>query len=340
MAVNDFSGWVPIRIYWQGFRPMVDWGYLGARRFSDPFFAQTIYHCVRHPADVLFRHQTPLDALGEITAATPSVRPAGFIFHMSRCGSTLLSQMLAALPQNVVLSEAGPIDDVLRGHFGAPQITDEQRVQWLQWLVAALGRQRHPEEKHLFIKFDCWHVMLLPLIQRAFPDVPWMYLYREPVEVMASGQKQLGGQMIPGVLQPALFGWDAATVGKMSLYEYAARVLAKLCEAGLAHARAGSGKLANYRQLPATLWPELLKYWQVDFSEADVARMLEAAQLDAKNPVLPFAPDSQSKQQSVSPELRQFTHDWLDGIYAQLEAQRQVSGLSSQAEGLTHTSPG
>jgi hypothetical protein len=91
-------------------------GYLGARRFTDPFFAQTINPCVRHPADA-FRHQTPLENLGEIVASQPGCRPTGFIFHMSRCGSTLLSQMLAAALENIVLSEAGPIDDILRAPF-------------------------------------------------------------------------------------------------------------------------------------------------------------------------------------------------------------------------------
>jgi hypothetical protein len=326
--VNDLSGWLPIRIDWQGSRPMVDWGYLGARRFSDPFFTQTINPCVRHPADLLFRHRTPLDTLGEITKATPSVQPAGFVFHMSRCGSTLVSQMLAALPQNIVLSEAGPIDDVLRAHFRDPEITEDQRVRWLQWLVAALACQRNPEEQHLFIKFDCWHVMLLPLIQRAFPSVPWVFLYREPLEVMASAQKQLGGQMIPGVLQPALFGWEIETVGRMSLYEYTARVLARLCETALEHVSAGGGRLVNYLQLPTAIWPELRKYWKVDFSDAEVARMLEAAQMDAKNPVLPFESDSRTKREWISAELRTLTHQWLDGVYEQLEARRQVAGFA------------
>src|SRR5512140_1723358 len=328
MAVNDFSGWIPIRIDWEEDRPMVEWGFLGVCRFSDPFFAQTISQCVRHPADLLFRHRTSLESLGEITASAPTVQPTGFIFHMSRCGSTLVSQMLAALPQNIVLSEAAPIDDVLRAHFRDPRITDEQRVRWLRWLVAALGRRRNPAEQHLFIKFDCWHVMFLPIIQRAFPGVPWIFLYREPLEVMASAQKQLGGQMIPGVLPAALFGWDAATVQRMSLYEYATRVLGRLCEAALEHAGASGGRLANYLQLPASLWPELLKYWQVDFSGADRARMLEAAETDAKNPVLPFEPDSRTKQESVSPELRDLSRQWLEGVYRQLEARRQAIGFA------------
>ena len=317
-----------MRVFWGGSRPMVDWGYLGTRRFTEPFFAQTIAPCVRHPADLLFRHQTPLENLGDIAATQPSVRPTGFIFHMSRCGSTLVSQMLAAAPANIVLSEAGPVDDILRLHFRNPSITDEQRVQWLQRLVSVLAWRRHPAEKNVFIKFDCWHVMFLPLLQRAFPGVPWIFLYREPIEVMASAKKQLGGQMIPGVLQPALFGWDAATVERMSLYEYTARVLAKLCEAALAQARNGNGKLVNYRQLPDAIWPALLEYWRVQFSPDEMKRMSEAAQLDAKNPVLPFASDSQAKRDSASPEFRALTGQWLDEVYQQLEAQRLAHGFA------------
>ena len=303
---------------------MVDWGYLGTRRFTDPFFTQTIHSCVRHPADVLFRHQTPLENLGEIASQHPSLRPAGFIFHMSRCGSTLVSQMLAALPENIVLSEAGPIDDILRGHFRNPGVTEEMRVQLLRSLVNVLAWQRHSAEQNVFIKFDCWHVMFLPLIRKAFPDVPWIFLYREPLEVMASAQKQLGGQMIPGVLQPELFGWDAVAVGGMTLYEYAARVLAKLCEAALAGAHADDGKLVNYRELPTSIWPVLMRHWKVEFSPEQMARMLDAAKLDAKNPVLPFEADSEAKHRSATEESRALTEKWLQPIYQQLESKRQA----------------
>jgi len=325
--MKDFSGWIPTRIFWRDSRPMVDWAYLGGRRFTDPFFAQTVESCLRHPADLLFHHQTPLEELGEIAATQPGLRPTGFIFHMSRCGSTLTSQMLAALPSNIMLSEVEPIDDILGSHFKHPHVTVEQRAQWLRWLVSVLAWRRSPAEKNVFIKFDCWHVMHLPLLQCAFPDVPWIYQYREPVEVMASAMKQLGRQMIPGVLDARMFGWDAATVGKMSLHEYTARVLAKLCETALIETRAGRGKLLNYQQLPAAAWPALLKHWQVDFSAEEVQRMLNAARMNAKNPVLPFAPDSEAKRKSVPSELRELTERWLDGVYQALEAQRRLQGL-------------
>ncbi len=327
--MTDFTGWIPMRIFWRDARPLVDWGWLDQQRFTDPFFAQTIQPCVRHPANLLFRPQTPLENLGEIAARQPSVKPTGFIFHMSRCGSTLISQMLAVAPENIVLSEPGPVDDILRAHFRDPRITEEQRVQWLQWLVAILGWRRQPAEKNLFIKFDCWHALFLPLIQRAFPGVPWIFVYRDPVEVMASHvNRHRGAQMIPTVLDPGLFGWDYEMVSRMSLDEYGARVLAKICEAMLARAQAGEGKFINYRQLPTAVWPELLDYWTAKFSGEENARMLEVAGMNAKNPGQPFEPDGPAKRAAVTAELREITQRWLDPVYQQLETQRLVQGFA------------
>jgi hypothetical protein len=326
--MTDFSGWMPMRIYWRESQPMVDWGHLGARRFTDPFFAQTINHCVTHPADVLFRHQTPLEQLGELTGTQPGLRPTGFIFHMSRCGSTLISQMLAASAENIVLSEPDPVDGVLRAHLRHPNIPEERRVQWLQWLIGALARRRHASEKHLFIKFDCWHARFMPLIQRAFPEVPWVFVYRDPLEVMASHLGHRGAQMIPGVLEASLFGWDQEAISRMGLNEYGARVLAGICEAALAQVRSGQGKLLNYCQLPAAIWPELMRYWGVEFAPDETRRMMEAGRRNAKNPVMPFAADSQAKRDSAPPELRAVTRQWLDGVYQQLESQRLAGGFA------------
>jgi hypothetical protein len=55
--------------------------------------------------------------------------------------------------------------------------------------------------------------------------------------------------------------------------------------------------------------------------------MLDAARLDAKNPVLPFEADSQVKRDSATAEARALTGQWLDGVYQRLESQRQVQEL-------------
>jgi hypothetical protein len=310
--VSDLTGWVPIRYCWENGRPEVDWCYAGTRRFLEPFFDQTVEQFLRLPFNLLFRRQTPVEVLADWQAARPGLAPTGFIFPMSRCGSTLVSQMLAALPQNVVLAEAGPLDGVLRAPLRAPGVTDEQRIAWLRGLVSALGQARNPEEKHLFIKLDSWHTLELPLIQRAFPGVPWIFLYRNPVEVVVSHIRQRGAQMVPGVLDTASFGLDLAAAGQMAAEDYIARVLARICETALdMHQKTGGGMLVNYEQLPAAITAEVASFFGMAWSAEEKERLTAAARFNAKNPYLFFAPDSAEKQQQATDRIRQVADAWV-----------------------------
>ena len=65
MSRLRFDGWVPFRLYWQGSEPGVEWFYLGARRFSEPFFEGTAHFEVQTPFNSLFRFRTPIGALAE-----------------------------------------------------------------------------------------------------------------------------------------------------------------------------------------------------------------------------------------------------------------------------------
>jgi hypothetical protein len=318
----QLAEWVPLRIYWQEAVPMVDWCYLGGIRFTDPFFGQTIGECFRRPFSLLFRHQTPIDLLGELNAAQPGLPPAGFIFHMSRCGSTLITQMLAALPQNVVISEAGPIDFVLSADASAGRVRPEQRSQWLRWVIGALGRRRDAAEAHYFVKFDSWQILHLPLIQQAFPGVPWIFLYRDPVEVLASHRNHAGAQMLPGAIFPPLVPLQPEELARTPMDEYGARVLARICEAGLVQTANGGGKLLNYTQLPGAVETSLLPYFHVAYPAADMERMHQASQRDAKNPALPFESDRRRKQQEAGDRLRSLADRWLTPIYERLETAR------------------
>jgi len=84
------KGWIPIRFFWVDGRPMVDWCLFGNQRLTEPFFEGSILRTMEHPFHHAFRRQTPVEALGEWSVESPGIEPAGFIFHQSRCGSTLI----------------------------------------------------------------------------------------------------------------------------------------------------------------------------------------------------------------------------------------------------------
>jgi gluconate kinase len=320
-STRQLAGWIPIRLYWKREEPMVDWCDLGDLRFTDPFFDQTIGHAMRNPFNAVFRHQTSVRALESLSFENPGLAPAGFIFHMSRCGSTLISQMLAANSRSIVISEAGPVDFALRARPQGKAISDDERVRWLQWLVGAFG-QRRAGENYFFIKFDSWHVLQLPLLRRAFPNVPWIFLYRDPVEVLVSHRNQPGAQMVPGMLNPALFGVDPATLGGMRQEEYGATVLAAILEAAATHAKGTAARLINYTELPEIAWSSLLNHFGVTFSDSEIERMKSAARVHAKNPTQMFEADSAEKKAKAGDLLREISDRRLRPHYERLEAMR------------------
>ncbi|MCP3164270.1 sulfotransferase family protein [Myxococcus qinghaiensis] len=326
LAPDDarLEGWIPARIHVDGEVPRVDWCHLGDKRFTDPFFDETLERRLRNPFALLFRHQTSMETLVARRAVRPGLPVKGLVFHMSRCGSTLLAQLLAALPRHIVLSEASPVDVVLRLHLRLRHVTDEQRIEWLRAVVAALGQRRNPEEEGVFLKLDAWHVLELPLLQRAFPGVPWLFLYRDPVEVMASHQKHRGAHMLPGVLEPARVGLDSGRLSELSLEEYGARVLARLCEAGLRayRERQGPARLLNYRQLQDSAVSQLVDLFKLEPTASEHELLAAAAARDAKNPVLTFEDDTQDKARTVSDTSRAMAERWVREVYDSLEAER------------------
>jgi sulfotransferase family protein len=315
----QLAGWVPVRLYWNDSEPIVDWCFLGEERFVEPFFAQTIELCLRRPFNLLFRHQTSISVLCSWREKSPGLKPSGFIFHMSRCGSTLVAQMLASLSQSVVVSEASPIDSVIRARLRDTQLTEVQQIDWLRSMISALGQRRTGNESHYFIKFDAWNTLDLTLIRKAFPEVPWIFMYRDPVEVLISQLGRRGAHMIPGVIDPLLFGMDIAMATSMSSEEYCASVLATICKAALEHHR--EGRLINYQELPEALL-EPSGFLGVTFTASQIDSMRQVTKVHAKNHSATFEADGARKKQKANEAVREATSKWLYPIYEQLEDAR------------------
>jgi gluconate kinase len=318
MDINLLKNWSPIRVYRRDERLFVDWCYMGAERFTQPFFDDTIERRLQKPFNLLFRHQTPIEFLGELYEQNQGIAPSGFIFHMSRCGSTLAARMLSSPAQNIVLSEPPPVDSILRSNAKNPAITDEQRIDWLKWIVGAFGQKRN-DEKHFFIKFDSWSTLDLDLIARAFPETPWIFLYRNPVEVIVSQMRQRGAQMVPGAIGEILPGLDLTEILRMPPEEYCARILARICESAANHAQSRNALLINYNQLPEAVTSVMLEHFGVEYAPEDIENIKNAAQFNAKTPQMTFAPDSETKRNEASGAALQAAEKWVNPLYERLE---------------------
>jgi len=306
MDLQLLDGWIPIRIYWQQSQAMVDWCYLGTRRFSEPFFEQTIQQLLWQPFNELFRHQTPIETLAELQKARPGLAPAGFIFHMSRCGSTLVARLLAALPETDLTCEAEPLDSMVHLVRGA-QAPDEWRERALRTMVGALGRR---PSRHWFVKLNAWHALALPLFRRAFPDVPWLFLHRDPAAILVSQMVERGTELTPEIVPSTLFGIAEGTALPGEVY--CARALATLAEAALA---AQGGLFVDHAALPGAL-PAIFTHFGIDPTEAEATPVRELARRNAKRPAVAYRPG----EAAIPPAVRDAAETWLVPLHARLKA--------------------
>jgi hypothetical protein len=320
MGVTERSqalqGWTPTAVRWAGAQTAIRWCFTDGIEFTDPFFDQTIDRCLRDPFRLLFWRETGFEALAEFASASPGLRPTGFIFHMSRCGSTLMTQMLAGLPAALVMSEPPTVDAVLRS--GRARSEDEL-VDWLRWMMSALGQPRRAGQQAFVVKLDAWAIIGFPLIRRAFPDAACVFVYRDPVEVLVSQLGHRGYHMIPGTLPPGWFGLSADEVYSVSPEQYCAAVLAGLSESAMRAAGAGELTLIQYNTLPAAVPDIVAPLFGIDIGPSERALLAAVAQRDAKNPVLRFAADGAEKRGRASSALRSAVDARVGAVYESLE---------------------
>ncbi len=313
--LTNRTGWVPIQLHRAGEAAFIDWCWLGEERFTAPFFENTIDQAQSKPFNRLFTHRTPIAELGEWYEESPGLTPSGFIFHMSRCGSTLVSQMLAALPENLVISEAAPIDRLARA-FTIPEAT---RAEWLRWMVSALGQRRSGRETRYFIKLDSPTVLALRFIRTVFPAVPWIFLYRNPEEVLISHLRSPAPAMSPGFVNDiSVTGLAPEETAAMKPEEYGARVLGNLCKCGL-QGLDGCGLAINYTHLPEAVWEQIAGHFGIAFAPDRIETMRNVASFHAKRPRHKFHPDVKHKSSEVSDAVRDAVARWVRPYYRELE---------------------
>jgi hypothetical protein len=301
VGLSALDGWVPIRLHERA-EPVVEWCWLDGAGFDEQSFVQTVERAFLTPFSLLFRQETPVDALDDLE---PGLAPSGFVLHGSRCGSTLVARMLAAAHGTLVVAEPAPVDQALRA--GA---SEEERIRWLRGLVSALGRPRR-EERSYVLKLDAWSACSLGTIRSAFPDVPWVFLFRDPVRVLASHFRQRGAHMVPGAIDPALFGFEPGEAERVPPEEFCARVLAAIYRSALEH-RDGGALYVDYADLPGAVAGRILPAFGLEHDP----RMDEVTAFDAKTPTVDYRPS----EHPATPALEEAAGRWVGPLYEHLRA--------------------
>jgi hypothetical protein len=268
----------------------------------------------------MFRTRTSMDAM---IAGDQGDGPvlAGLIYHMSRCGSTLVGQMLRVAPATAVLSEPEPLDATIRWAVESGVPLDLQ-VAAVRATAHALGRGQPGVTRRYFIKLESWHAAALPLLRAAFPEVPWLFIYRDPVEVLVSQMRLRGLHTVAGLLPPAIIDLPGAEA--MDETRYAALAIAHFVQPVLDHWSIGGGLLADYRELPEAVTNRIAPHFGLAPDAATLTAMAAAARCNAKSPEQAFTPDSADKRREAAPGLQAIADEILTPVIARLDRLRAL----------------
>ena len=179
--MNIDKDWIPTKFIKDenGNETILEWYRRTDFRFTEPFFIDTMnrfgWELEKKTSD---GHEL-LHYLKDLDLPDPS----GFIFHLSRCGSTLVSQMLSKDPNNLVLSEPWAAEQVL----GLPHLSISKKIAMFVGAMRAYAASMKSPEKKLYVKLasEEW----LPWLKTIYPNTPWIFIFRDPNDIIRSNLK-------------------------------------------------------------------------------------------------------------------------------------------------------
>ncbi|MGV3457167.1 hypothetical protein [Sphingomonas sp.] len=309
---------VPVRLFHDGERLSADWVDIAD---TDPTLP--------------FLHDRIAQAGPSWSAALPTVsratQPSALVLHAGRCGSTLVSRSLSLMSCCHVISEPQAVNEVLGVDGIWPFKPRKARSEALKQVVEALTSSTRPDQDRVVLKLSSWNALHLHLIEDAFPDVPKLFVYRQPEEILVSLRDAPPGWMrrADDPVQAKLFLGTAPAMAGHRL-GFAAQVLGRvytaIADAVSMPLATGRWLLTPYDELPDALSEKIPSWLDVRPSPTEEQLIAEAAHIHAKDIHDPrrFEPDSARKRAAVTPELAELAGRFVNAAYRRLEQLRRA----------------
>jgi hypothetical protein len=349
---EPLKGWTPVELHINKNFQGVAWLNVGQAYFTDKRSTFTVCRSWQNqnkPQPIW----TQLDVLTKLQNISPGLKPKGFIFNVSKCGSTLLARMLSSLPRNLVISEDGAINKSLMPNELMAEVdgfTESSRVELFRSVISALGQPRLGVEENYIIRFSPFNVLALPFIKKVFPEVPWIFLYRHPLEVVVSDLIDLETYKPISVLvrhilnlcasditrispehshlAKEILDFSASEIATMSDEEFLARRNRAYSQMAYHYFDAKNTLLINYNQLLSESGlSQVIDFFQIDASDAEMVTMLDNLKVYSKENIRQkvYKDDRANKQKIASKKVRDLVDRWAMEPYLKLEEIRQGS---------------
>lgn len=318
LAIDQLKSWLPVDAVLQHGEPGIEWMEMSDVVFAEPFFNQTVARVKKDRKTLT----TGFDELIRLEKVSDSLRPSGFIFHSSRCGSTLVANACRSLSGSLVISEAPVLDKLISRFYTDTDDTGTRELLYSVFLrsaVSALGQRRLRNERNYFIKFSSTSILQFRRIRRIWPNVPALFLYRDPVETIVSNLQNIPEWMTVRsnpATSAAVLGVREEDLSAIGPEEFCARALGRFYSA--ASALDEYSLLWNYQDLTPEALLRLVEFFRVSISTEEADAIRQVGRVYSKDPSRTFDGDSHSKRANASELARDMSAKWAEEPYRRL----------------------
>lgn len=308
---DELRSYFPVDAVIRDGKPQIEWLRMTDTAFSEPFFHQTVDRA-REGNPSIF---SDLDVLLQLARPVPALSPSGFVFHTSRCGSTLVTNACRALDSARVIAEAPVIDKLISRLFTDAETGSTKEVVYLSLIRAATESfVRDLEEgSRCFVKFACTSILQVKALRRVWPNVPFLILFRDPVEVTVSNVRNRPEWMNVDsnpAAAAAIIGVEVNQLSGMTDEEFCARALGRYYAAAESFAGDRHTILVNYADLSVETLIGILGCFGVVPSAHETTAIERSLLSHSKDPTRSFRPDSAEKRAAASAEVIEAVRKW------------------------------
>ncbi len=307
------------------------WVDLSSASLKEPFFNQEISRLARDGGWTTGKSTSWAEVI-RIADFFPPATPRSVIFHVSRCGSTLLTNIFREATNGIALSEAAPVDQlyrVLQMETTANGSSEKAELarQTLRALVTVYTRLY---EQPLIIKTHTTSILDVQVLRSVWPETPFVMNVRDPLEVMVSNMEKLADwvkTLVRPSHVPSVFGLDTGAMRRMSTEEYCARGLGEFYCAALrsldSHCR-----VIDYTDITASNIDAVLEALGagngICLHRTNIEKLFSVYSKD-RTGKRDFSEDTLQKRTQASRTAHEFVEQWAYTPYRQLLSERPNS---------------
>jgi len=305
---------------------------------KDPSAFPMFRHLVNHSCHSRNTFTYDLKKIVELAAERSDVKvikPTAFVFHESRCGSTLVANALTAMDtkEHRVYSEAKPlVMATLACGFAGKDCPMHRATELVQDVVFVMGLTDKPKEKNMFFKVQSIGTKYMDVVLKAFPETPWIFVYRDPIQTVMSQMKKGAHHAncihqlrdIPASKTKFLTSIDRK-LNSLNPVEKCALHLSLLCDAAVEaiDGSHGMGFGVNYEditnKLISTVFPD---HFKLEMTEERRERIIDISGHYSKgiaHKAGKWAEDSDKKDEKATPLVKDACKTFLSASYNSLE---------------------